>query len=73
MNREPVGSMVVGSCVGYSNQKVIEFLFFCDIRWEVSKTTTLDFWRSDFRLFRILVGSVPWEIVVKGRGVQDIA
>lgn len=38
-NREVlVGNMVVGSCLGYSSQKVIEFLILCDTGWEVSKT-----------------------------------
>lgn len=35
--------IVAGSCLGYSNQKVIEFLILCEVRWEVSKTITLDF------------------------------
>ncbi|KFQ22405.1 hypothetical protein N332_14875, partial [Mesitornis unicolor] len=32
---------------------------------------TLDFWRTDFGLFRDLVGRVPWEAVLKGKGVQE--
>ncbi|KFQ27211.1 hypothetical protein N332_12830, partial [Mesitornis unicolor] len=32
---------------------------------------TLDFWRGDFGLFRYLVGRVPWEAVLKGKGVQE--
>ena len=31
----------------------------------------MDFWRADFELFRILVGRVPWESVLMGRGVQE--
>ncbi|KAK4829746.1 LOW QUALITY PROTEIN: hypothetical protein QYF61_006455 [Mycteria americana] len=37
----------------------------------MSKTTTMDFQRADFGLFRTLVESVPWEIVLKGKGVQE--
>ena len=31
----------------------------------------MDFRRADFELFRTLVGEVPWEVVLKGRGVQE--
>jgi len=30
----------------------------------------MDFQRADFGLFRMLVESVPWERVLKGKGVQ---
>jgi len=30
----------------------------------------MDFHRADFGLFRMLVESVPWERVLKGKGVQ---
>ncbi|KAK4826062.1 hypothetical protein QYF61_005021 [Mycteria americana] len=36
----------------------------------MSKTTTMDFRRSDFDLFRTLVERVPWETVLKSKGVQ---
>jgi len=35
-----------------------------------SKTTTTDFRRSYFGLFRTLVEGVPWDRVLKGKGVQ---
>ncbi|PKU42080.1 rna-directed dna polymerase from mobile element jockey-like [Limosa lapponica baueri] len=41
------------------------------VRNGVSKTSTLDFQREDFSLFRTLVGRVPWEIVLRGKGVQE--
>ncbi|KAK4823853.1 hypothetical protein QYF61_007501 [Mycteria americana] len=31
----------------------------------------MDFWRADFGLFRTLVERVPWETVLKGKGVQE--
>ncbi|KAK4825828.1 LOW QUALITY PROTEIN: hypothetical protein QYF61_002951 [Mycteria americana] len=37
----------------------------------VSRTATLDFWRADLGLFRGLVDRVPWEAVLKGKGVQE--
>ena len=32
-----------------------------------SNTTTMDFQRADFGLFRTLVERVPWERVLKGK------
>ncbi|KAK4823930.1 hypothetical protein QYF61_008316 [Mycteria americana] len=37
----------------------------------VSRTASLDFRRADFGLFRSLVDKVPWEAVLKGKGVQE--
>ncbi|KAK4830740.1 hypothetical protein QYF61_013190 [Mycteria americana] len=37
----------------------------------VKRTATLDFQRADFGLFRSLVDRVPWEAVLKGKGVQE--
>jgi len=36
-----------------------------------SRPTTLDFRRADFGLFRSLADRVPWELVLKGKGVQE--
>ena len=38
---------------------------------EDSRTAVLDFWRADFGLFRRRVDRVPWEAVLKGKGVQE--
>jgi len=35
-----------------------------------AKTTTMDFRRADSGLIRTLVERVPWERVLKGKGVQ---
>jgi len=32
----------------------------------------MDFWKADFGLFRTLVERVPWEGVLKGKGVQEV-
>ena len=37
----------------------------------VSKTTTMDFRRADFGLFRMLLERLPWKRVLKGKGVQE--
>ena len=41
-----------------------------EVKRGASKTTTMDFRRADFGLFRMLVERVPWERVLKGKGVQ---
>jgi len=46
------------------------FLILGEVKGGVSKTTTMDFWRADFGLFRTLVERVPWERVLTGKGVQ---
>lgn len=37
----------------------------------VSRAATLQFQRADFGLFRGLVDRIPWEEVLKGKGVQE--
>ena len=37
----------------------------------VSSTAAFDFQRADSGLFRRLVDRVPWEAVLKGKGVQE--
>ena len=37
----------------------------------VSKTATLKFWGADFKLFRTLVGRIPWDSVQKGKDVEE--
>jgi len=49
---------------------MIEFMILGEVKREVSKTTTMDFWRADFGLFRTLVERVSWERVLRGKGVQ---
>jgi len=41
-----------------------------EVKRGASKTTTMDFWRADFGLFRLLVERVHWVRVLKGKGVQ---
>ena len=71
-NREGlVGDVVVGGCLGLSDHEMIEFTVLGEVNKGVSKTTTVDFRRADFGLLRTLVESVPWEKVLKGKGVQE--
>jgi len=73
-----VGEVAVRACPGLSDHEVIEFLMLGEVKRVVSKTTTMDFQRTDFQycsdfseLFSTLVERVPWERVLKGKGVQE--
>ncbi|PKU28704.1 rna-directed dna polymerase from mobile element jockey-like [Limosa lapponica baueri] len=66
-----VGDVMVGSHLGHSDHEMIEFLILVEIRRVVSRTATLDFRKADFGLFRGLVDGVPWEAVLKAKGVQE--
>ena len=66
-----VGDVVVGNHLGQSDHEMVEFSIVGEARKGTSKTAVLDFWRADFELLRTLVGRVPWEAVLKGRGVQE--
>ena len=71
-NREGlVGGVMVGGRLGLSNHEMIEFSILGEARKVLSKTTTMDFRRANFGLFRTLVERVPWETVLKGKGVQE--
>ncbi|KAK4806242.1 LOW QUALITY PROTEIN: hypothetical protein QYF61_013386 [Mycteria americana] len=71
-NREGlVGDVMVAGCLGHSDHEMIEFLILGELRRGVSRTAPLDFPRADFGLFRGLVDRVPWEAVLKGKGVQE--
>jgi len=65
-----VGDVMVGGHLVHSNQEMTELLILGEVRRGVSRTATLHFWRADFGLFRSLVDRVPWEVVLKGKGVQ---
>ena len=53
-----IGQMgdVVKSCFGQSDHKMVQFSIISEVRREVSKTATLNFWRVDFGLYRTLMG-----------------
>jgi len=71
-NREGlVGDVKVGDCLGQSDHEIVEFSILGDVRRVTSKTAILNFQRADFELFRTLVARVPWESLLKGKGVQE--
>ncbi|KAM9662778.1 uncharacterized protein ACIBXB_015380 [Morphnus guianensis] len=54
-----------------SDHEMVEFKILRAVRRAHSKLTTLDFRRADFGLFRDLLGRVPWDKALEGRGAQE--
>ena len=72
VNREGlVGDVRVGGHLGLSNHKMLDFSILVGPQKGVSRTATLDFQRADFNLFRTMVESVPWEVVLESVGDQE--
>ncbi|XP_042743410.1 uncharacterized protein LOC122188845 [Lagopus leucura] len=71
-NREGlVGDVKVGDCLGQSDHEIVEFSILGDVRRVTTKTAILNFQRADSDLLRTLVARVPWESLLKGKGVQE--
>ena len=71
VNREGlVGDVKVGGCLGQSGHEMLDFSILEPQRG-VSRTTTLDFRRADFNLFRTMVERVPWEVVLESVEAQE--
>ncbi|PKU27650.1 glycerol kinase [Limosa lapponica baueri] len=65
-----VGNVKLKGILGCSDHEMVEFKILRAARRVRSKLTTLEFRRADFGLLRDLIGRVPWEKVLKGRGAQ---
>ena len=71
-NREGlVGDVKAGDFLGQCDHEIVEFSTLGDVRRVTSKTAILNFQRADFDLFRMPVARVPWESLLKGKGVQE--
>ncbi|GAB0179473.1 hypothetical protein GRJ2_000412600 [Grus japonensis] len=57
--------------LGCNDHEMVEFKILRAARRVHSKLTTLDFSRADFGLFRDLLGRIPWDKALEGRGAQD--
>ena len=69
-NREGlVGDVVVRGHLGPRDHEMIEFSILGEVKRVVSKTSSMDFQRADFGLFRTLVERLPWERVLKDKRV----
>ncbi|GAB0187677.1 hypothetical protein GRJ2_001233000 [Grus japonensis] len=66
-----VGDVKLKGSLGCSDHKMVEFKILRAVRRAHSKLTTLDFRRADFGLVRNLLGRLPWDKALEGRGAQE--
>ena len=66
-----IGDVMIGGCLGHSDHEMVEFKIFSVMTKKVSRVATLDFRRANFKLFRKLVSSIPWESAFEGLGVHE--
>ncbi|GAB0194032.1 hypothetical protein GRJ2_001868500 [Grus japonensis] len=66
-----VGDVKLKASLGCSDHEMVEFKILRAARRAHSKLTTLDFRRADLGLFRDLLGRIPWDKALEGRGAQD--
>ncbi|GAB0203293.1 mitochondrial enolase superfamily member 1 [Grus japonensis] len=66
-----VGDVKFKGSLGCSDHEMVEFKILRAARRAHSKLATLDFRRADFSLFRDLLGRIPWDKALEGRGAQD--
>ncbi|GAB0177047.1 mitochondrial enolase superfamily member 1 [Grus japonensis] len=66
-----VGDMKLKGSLGCSDHEMVEFRILRAARRAHSKLTILHFRRADSGLFRDLLGRIPWDKTLEGRGAQD--
>ena len=66
-----MGNVKLKGSLGCNDHKMVEFKILRAARRVHSKLATLDFRRADFGLFRDLLGRVPWDKALEGRGAQE--
>ncbi|GAB0203802.1 hypothetical protein GRJ2_002845800 [Grus japonensis] len=66
-----VGDVKLKGSLGCNDHEMVEFKILRAARRAHRKLTTLDFRRAGFGLFRDLLGRIPWDKALEGRGAQD--
>jgi len=66
-----VGNVKLKGSLGCSDHERVKFKILTAVRRPHSKLTALDFRRADFGLFGDLLGRVPWDKALEGRGAQE--
>ena len=70
-NERLVGNVKIKGNLGCSDHEIVEFRILGARRRVKSKLTTLDFIRAEFGLFNDLLGRLPWDKALEGRGAQE--
>ena len=65
------GDVKAEGSLGCSDHEIVEFRIVRGWSRVKSKITVLDFRRADFGLFRYLLGRVPLDKALEGRGTQE--
>ncbi|CAM2100164.1 unnamed protein product [Caretta caretta] len=68
---ELVGEAKVDGNLGGSDHEMVEFRILTQGRKESSRIWTLDFRKADFDSLRELMGRIPWENNMRGKGVPE--
>lgn len=66
-----VKNLMLEGSLGCSEPETVEGKILRAERRVHSKLTFLDFRRADFGLFRDLLGRIPWDKALEGRGTQE--
>jgi len=66
-----MGNAKLKGSLGCSHHELVEFKILRAARGVHRKLTTLDFRTADFGLLRHLLGKVPWDKALEGRGAQE--
>ncbi|GAB0188331.1 hypothetical protein GRJ2_001298400 [Grus japonensis] len=66
-----VGNVKLTGSLGCSDHEMVDFKILTAVRRTHNKLATLDFRRAAFGLFRDLLGKVPWDKALEGRGAQE--
>jgi len=66
-----VEDVKVGGRLGCSDHEMVEFSFLRGGSKVISRIKTLDLRRTNFGLFKELLGGIPWARALEGRGIQE--
>ena len=66
-----MGVLKVGGSLGCSDHEMVEFRILRGRSRAVSRITTLYLRRTNFGLFKVLLGRIPWVKALEGKGAQE--
>jgi len=67
-----VEDVKVGDRLSCSDHEMVEFRILSGGSRAISRIKPLDFRRANFDLFKELLGGIPWDRALEGRGVQEL-
>jgi len=67
-----VEDVKAGGRLGCSDHEMVEFRILREGSRAISRIKTLDLRRTNFGLFKELLGGIPWDRALEGSGVQEV-